>query len=43
MARLIHERVAGSRLEILGGLRHNVFEESPRLVAGLAQAFLCGR
>jgi len=43
MARLIHERVAGSRLEILAGLRHNVIEESPRLIAGLARAFLCGR
>ncbi len=44
MARLIHERVAGSRLEILAGLRHNVVEEAPGQVAGLAAAFLaeCG-
>jgi hypothetical protein len=42
MARLIHERVAGSRLEILDGLRHNVVEEAPDRVAALAWAFLEG-
>ena len=40
MARLIHERVAGSRLEILDGLRHNVVEEAPQRVAELAGEFL---
>lgn len=41
MARLIEQRIAGSRLEILAGLRHNVVEEAPRLVATLTEDFLC--
>lgn len=32
MARLIHERVANSRLRILDGLRHNVIAEAPDLL-----------
>jgi 3-oxoadipate enol-lactonase len=40
MARLMHERIAGSRLEILSGLRHSVLIEAPERVAALLQAFL---
>ena len=39
MARLMHERIAGSRLEILPGLRHSVLVEAPERVAALLQAF----
>jgi len=39
MARLIHERVAGSRLEILAGLRHNVIAEAPQLITEKVLAF----
>ena len=35
MARTMHERIAGSRLVILPGLRHSVLVEAPRLIAGL--------
>ncbi len=40
MARLIHERVAGSRLEILPGLRHSVLAEAPELIARHLLTFL---
>jgi pimeloyl-ACP methyl ester carboxylesterase len=40
MARLMHERIAGSRLEILPGLRHSVLIEAPERVAALLQEFL---
>ena len=39
MARLMHERIAGSRLEILAGLRHSVLIEAPERVAALLQEF----
>lgn len=40
MARFMHERIAGSRLEILPGLRHSILVEAPELVAGLMRGFL---
>ncbi|MDX1431033.1 MAG: alpha/beta fold hydrolase [Gammaproteobacteria bacterium] len=40
MARLMHERIAGSRLEILPGLRHSVLIEAPGLVAGRLREFV---
>ena len=40
MARLMHERIAGSRLEILAGMRHALLIECPRRVAGLMAEFL---
>ncbi len=40
MARLMHERIAGSRLEILAGMRHAVLIECPARVAGLLADFL---
>ena len=40
MARLIHQRVAGSRLEILPGLRHSVLAEAPELIAKHLLRFL---
>ena len=40
MARLMHERIAGSRLEILAGMRHAVLIECPERVAGLLADFL---
>ena len=40
MARLMHERIAGSRLEILAGMRHAVLIECPARVAGLLEDFL---
>jgi pimeloyl-ACP methyl ester carboxylesterase len=39
MARLMHERVAGSRLEILPGLRHSILIEAPHPVAALLGDF----
>jgi 3-oxoadipate enol-lactonase len=35
MARLMHERIAGSRLEILAGMRHALLIECPQRVAAL--------
>jgi (E)-2-((N-methylformamido)methylene)succinate hydrolase len=35
MARMMHERIKGSRLEILPGLRHSVLVEVPEKIAGL--------
>jgi pimeloyl-ACP methyl ester carboxylesterase len=40
MARLMHERIAGSRLEILPGLRHSILVEAPSLVSDLMLDFL---
>jgi pimeloyl-ACP methyl ester carboxylesterase len=40
MARLMHERIAGSRLEILAGMRHALLLERPRRVAALMAEFL---
>lgn len=40
MARLIHERIAGSRLEILAGMRHALPIECPQRLAGLLGDFL---
>ena len=40
MARFMHERIAGSRFEILPGLRHSILVEAPDLVAGLMRDFL---
>lgn len=42
MARLMHERIAGSRLEILPGLRHGILVEAPDAVADLLRDFLSG-
>jgi pimeloyl-ACP methyl ester carboxylesterase len=39
MARLLHARIAGSRLEILPGLRHSILIEAPALVARLLAGF----
>jgi pimeloyl-ACP methyl ester carboxylesterase len=39
MARLMHERIAGSRLEILPGLRHSILIEAPDAVAALLRGF----
>ena len=39
MARLLHARIAGSRLEILPGLRHAILIEAPTTVARLLAAF----
>jgi 3-oxoadipate enol-lactonase len=40
MARFMHDRIAGSRLEILPGLRHSILVEAPDRVAGLMRDFL---
>ena len=40
MARLMHDCIAGSRLEILAGMRHAVLIECPQRVAGLLAEFL---
>jgi (E)-2-((N-methylformamido)methylene)succinate hydrolase len=40
MARFIHERIRGSRLEILPRLRHSILIESPELIAELLGSFL---
>ena len=40
MARLMHEHIAGSRLEILAGMRHAVLIECPERVAELLAGFL---
>jgi pimeloyl-ACP methyl ester carboxylesterase len=39
MARLMHERIAGSRLEILTGLRHGLLVEAPERVGALLDGF----
>ncbi|MBR0650171.1 alpha/beta fold hydrolase [Roseomonas terrae] len=40
MARLMHERIAGSELQILPGLRHSILLEAPDVVAGHLREFL---
>ncbi len=40
MARLMHEKIAASRLEVLAGMRHAVLIECPQRVAGLLAEFL---
>jgi (E)-2-((N-methylformamido)methylene)succinate hydrolase len=40
MARLMHERIRGSHLRILPGLRHSILVEAPTLVARLLEEFL---
>ena len=40
MAMQMHERIAGSRVEILPVLRHGILVEAPDLVAGLLREFL---
>jgi 3-oxoadipate enol-lactonase len=40
MARLMHERIASARLEILAGMRHALLIECPRRVAGLLAEFI---
>ena len=40
MARLMHDRIPGSRLQILPGLRHSLLIEAPELVARLVEEFL---
>jgi (E)-2-((N-methylformamido)methylene)succinate hydrolase len=40
MARLMHERIAGSRLHILPRLRHSILIEAPDLVADALGSFL---
>jgi (E)-2-((N-methylformamido)methylene)succinate hydrolase len=40
MARFMQERIPGSRLEILTGLRHSILVEAPDLVARLVRDFL---
>ncbi|MDR6288966.1 MULTISPECIES: alpha/beta fold hydrolase [Inquilinus] len=40
MARFMHDRIAGSRLEILPGLRHSILVEAPDRIAGLMRDFL---
>jgi pimeloyl-ACP methyl ester carboxylesterase len=38
----MHERIPGSQLEILPGLRHSILIEAPDLVAALMRPFLAG-
>lgn len=40
MARYMHRQIAGSRLEILAGLRHSLLVEAPAAVAGMLEDFL---
>lgn len=40
MARYMHERIPGSQLRILPGLRHSILIEAPDVVAGLIAEFL---
>ncbi len=40
MARFMHEQIAGSRLEILPGLRHSILVEAPDVVTQLVRDFL---
>lgn len=40
MSRLMHDRIAGSELQILPGLRHSILLEAPDLVAGHLRTFL---
>jgi pimeloyl-ACP methyl ester carboxylesterase len=40
MARYMHERIPGSKLAILPGLRHSILIEAPQTVADLMRGFL---
>jgi pimeloyl-ACP methyl ester carboxylesterase len=40
MAELMHQQIAGSKLEILPALRHSVLVEAPQLVAQRLDEFL---
>lgn len=40
MALYMHERISGSKLHILPGLRHSILTEAPEQVAGLMRDFL---
>ena len=40
MARFMHAQIAGSRLEILPGLRHSILVEAPELVTRLVRNFM---
>jgi 3-oxoadipate enol-lactonase len=40
MARYMHAQIAGSKLEILPGLRHSILVEAPQLVSQLVRDFL---
>ena len=40
MARFMHAKIPGSRLEILSGLRHSILVEAPELVSQLVRDFL---
>jgi len=40
MAKYMHDRIPGSRLEILPGLRHSILIETPVVVAALMRDFL---
>ena len=40
MAGVMHERIAGSKLKILPGLRHSIRVEAPAIVAGELRSFL---
>ena len=40
MAVYMHERIPGSRLAILPGLRHSILIEAPDVVASLMRDFL---
>lgn len=40
MARVMHDRIAGSRLEILPRLRHSLLIETPDVIADLLRGFL---
>jgi tripartite-type tricarboxylate transporter receptor subunit TctC/pimeloyl-ACP methyl ester carboxylesterase len=40
MAKLMHDRIQGSELHILPGLRHSILLEAPELVAGRLRDFL---
>lgn len=40
MALYMHERISGSKLHILPGLRHSILTEAPEQVAGLMREFL---
>jgi pimeloyl-ACP methyl ester carboxylesterase len=42
MAQLMHERIPGSRLHVLPGLRHSILVEAPDRVAGLLEGFFAG-
>jgi pimeloyl-ACP methyl ester carboxylesterase len=42
MAHFMHQRIPGSQLEILPGLRHSILIEAPDLVATLMCRFLAG-